>query len=73
MALYINGIDRKDSSKGYTIDNCVPCCTECNTMKSDLPLDVFYNRIDKIYKFHCSQTIEKHESEPSRVESSDSK
>jgi hypothetical protein len=28
------GIDRIDSSKGYTIDNCRPCCSSCNYMKS---------------------------------------
>ena len=25
------GFDRKDNSIGHTIDNCVPCCTECNS------------------------------------------
>lgn len=29
------GIDRVDCSKGYELINCVPCCTECNTAKSD--------------------------------------
>lgn len=29
-----NGIDRIDSSKGYTIDNVVPCCGVCNQAKS---------------------------------------
>lgn len=29
-----NGIDRLDSNKGYTTDNCVPCCATCNRMKS---------------------------------------
>jgi len=24
------GIDRKDNSKAYTIENCVPCCRVCN-------------------------------------------
>lgn len=28
-----NGVDRLDSSMGYTPDNCVPCCWECNNMK----------------------------------------
>lgn len=28
------GLDRKDSTKGYTIDNVVACCTFCNTKKS---------------------------------------
>lgn len=28
-------LDRKDNSKGYTLDNCVVCCKECNYIKSD--------------------------------------
>ena len=28
-------LDRKDNSKGYTFDNVVPCCWECNRLKSD--------------------------------------
>lgn len=34
-----NGIDRVDSSKGYTVDNCVSCCSRCNIMKMDLNKD----------------------------------
>lgn len=30
-----SGLDRKDNTKGYTIDNVVPCCTFCNHLKSD--------------------------------------
>lgn len=30
-----NGIDRLDNDKGYTTDNCVPCCFEANKMKLD--------------------------------------
>lgn len=30
------GIDRIDSSKDYTLDNCVPCCGMCNIMKINL-------------------------------------
>ena len=29
------GLDRKDNSKGHTIDNCVPCCKECNVSRMD--------------------------------------
>jgi hypothetical protein len=36
-----NGIDRLDSSKGYTDENCVPCCTEVNMMKRDLTREQF--------------------------------
>ncbi len=28
-----NGVDRKDNSVGYTVDNCVPCCGLCNQKK----------------------------------------
>lgn len=30
---YWNGIDRIDSSLGYTINNCVTCCSTCNYIK----------------------------------------
>ncbi len=29
----VNGIDRKDNSKGYTLDNCVPCASDINWAK----------------------------------------
>lgn len=33
----MNSVDRFDSNKGYTLDNCVPCCKVCNTSKMDTP------------------------------------
>lgn len=45
-----NGIDRVDSSKGYTIDNVVSCCSICNFMKRDMQVLEFMNHIEKIYK-----------------------
>jgi hypothetical protein len=30
------GIDRKDSSIGYTVKNCAPCCARHNLIKSDI-------------------------------------
>jgi len=35
------GIDRKDNSKGYTPENCVPCCIVCNKMKKAMGHDEF--------------------------------
>lgn len=43
------GIDRVDSAKGYSVDNCVPCCGGCNAMKSDMTLDEFLGRVSLIY------------------------
>lgn len=59
-----NGIDRIDSTKGYTEDNCVACCTTCNRMKLDFSSSDFYHKIKQIYEKHnldsmCSTTIEK--------------
>lgn len=44
------GIDRYDNSKGYTIENSVPCCYACNVMKMDIPVDVFLKRIEILYE-----------------------
>lgn len=44
-----NGIDRLDSTKGYSFDNCVACCWTCNKAKSKLSLEEFYNWVNKVY------------------------
>lgn len=44
-----NGLDRIDSSEGYTKDNTVSCCKHCNTMKSDLTLVEFFDQVERIY------------------------
>lgn len=44
-----NGIDRVDNNKGYTIDNCVPCCKKCNYGKRDMSLDEFLSWIYTVY------------------------
>lgn len=33
-----NGIDRVDNSRGYELDNCVPCCGRCNTEKRSVSI-----------------------------------
>lgn len=48
----INGLDRIDSKKGYEIDNVVPCCKRCNTMKLDQEQSEFFNKIKLIYEKH---------------------
>ena len=43
-----NGIDRKDSSCGYTVENSVSCCGLCNRWKSVMSVDDFINHAKKI-------------------------
>ena len=48
--LKLNGVDRVDNLVGYVLSNCVPCCSTCNGMKSDLPVGQFLTHINKIFK-----------------------
>jgi hypothetical protein len=43
-----NGIDRVDNTKGYEMDNCVPCCKICNYMKRALSVEEFMAHIHLI-------------------------
>lgn len=47
-----SGIDRIDSSMGYTMDNVVPCCILCNQAKNDLTHKQFVAHIHKIARRH---------------------
>jgi len=50
-----SGLDRVDNNKGYSADNCVPCCLGCNRMKSNLSLDDFFDHLKKIASHHSVQ------------------
>lgn len=56
-----NGIDRIDSNKDYTKNNCVPCCSICNRMKNKYSISTFLNKVKQIYSNHNegSTTISK--------------
>ena len=43
------GIDRVDSSLGYTAANCDPCCSDCNYAKREMSRASFLNLIAKIH------------------------
>lgn len=45
-----NGIDRVNNSKGYELNNCVPCCKNCNRAKMTMPIDQFKSLIFSIYE-----------------------
>lgn len=51
-AYIYNGIDRIDNTKGYELDNCVPCCGVCNCMKWTLSFSEFLSHITKIQNKH---------------------
>lgn len=42
-----NGIDRVNNTKGYILENVVPCCLHCNMSKGVSTLDVFRVRLEK--------------------------
>jgi hypothetical protein len=50
--LVYNGIDRLDSNLGYSVDNCVPCCSQCNYAKSDLSVSDFRSWIKQLVSFN---------------------
>lgn len=45
------GLDRVDSSKGYTKENTVPCCSMCNYMKRHHSTETFLNHIKRIVEY----------------------
>jgi hypothetical protein len=55
FVLKYNGIDRIDSSKGYELNNVVPCCKNCNSAKMELSINDFKNQIKKIYEYWASK------------------
>lgn len=44
-----NGVDRIDSTKGYSVENCVACCINCNRSKSDMSLEEFKDWLTRAY------------------------
>lgn len=44
-----NGLDRIDNSKGYIVDNVVPCCKKCNYAKKGMSLREFRDWVKKVY------------------------
>jgi hypothetical protein len=47
-----NGIDRVNNEIGYTLSNCVPCCTECNFAKRTRTAEQFIS--------HCLRVAQNH-------------
>lgn len=45
-----SGVDRKDNSVGYTPENCVAACTQCNMAKRDTSYNDFIEWIGRVYE-----------------------
>jgi hypothetical protein len=43
-----NGLDQKTPNAGYTLENCVPCCFECNRIKLNIPYERFLEKCKRI-------------------------
>jgi hypothetical protein len=51
-----NGIDRKDNAQGYTANNTVPCCMDCNNAKASMPYDRFIAYLRRAGKFQLDKS-----------------
>lgn len=54
--IYYNGLDRIDNSRGYTADNVVPCCTQCNYSKRTMSMEDFREWAKRLYNNFCIDT-----------------
>ena len=48
----LNGIDRQDNSRGYIVENCVPCCPTCNYAKYQMSPEEFIWHCTKVAQFN---------------------
>lgn len=53
--IFTNTIDRIDNDKGYILENCVPCCVDCNSMKLNNTYKRFIDKAYQIVKFQESK------------------
>lgn len=47
--IFMNGVDRVDSSKDYSHENCVSCCADCNMAKLERTTAEFTKWVAKVY------------------------
>lgn len=55
--VHYNGIDRIDNSKGYTIENCITCCNQCNWAKKNYSAGQFEIWIKRLFKNQFSGNL----------------
>ena len=54
MDIRYSGLDRLDSSKGYIHGNVVPCCRNCNVFRGRIPVEKFFEMIERIHSHNTS-------------------
>lgn len=50
-------LDRVDNSKGYVLENVVPCCTKCNVAKNNMSQQSFLEMCLNIVKNQSTKTL----------------
>lgn len=50
-----NGLDRVDNNQGYTLQNIVACCGDCNHAKSDMTQAQYINQCIRVTKQHLKR------------------
>ncbi|WHZ03402.1 hypothetical protein QNH48_01505 [Neobacillus sp. YX16] len=56
IVLY-NGLDRKDGTNGYTEENVVPCCKNCNVAKFEKNIDEFRQWIKQVNDYWNEKVV----------------
>ena len=51
---HLNGVDRLDNTKGYSIENVKSCCFGCNHIKRNYVLEDVFKKFMDIYSFNIS-------------------
>jgi 5-methylcytosine-specific restriction endonuclease McrA len=49
VTVHYTGLDRVDNSRGYLLDNVVPCCKPCNVAKNDRSRQDFLDWVRRVY------------------------
>lgn len=52
VRLRANGIDRKDNTQGYTLENSVACCEWCNRAKDTLTIQEYLTNCKRVAGYH---------------------
>lgn len=58
LPLQGGGLDRVDNTKGYLIDNVVPCCSRCNELFMDYDKQETFDHLEKILKLKKQRNTE---------------